>query len=76
MPRDAAERLLMQFCSSIAWIENGGVLVEHLTENRRMMPLGPRERFGYSVQTDFDLSYLPEPRFRNKQFADEQRLRR
>ena len=61
MARDAAERLLMQFCSSLAWIENGGVLVEHMTENRWVMPMGRQQRFGYSVQRDFDFSYLPEP---------------
>jgi hypothetical protein len=61
MAREAAERLLMQFCSSLAWIENGGVLVEHMTENRWVMPMGRQQRFGYSVQSDFDFSYLPQP---------------
>ena len=61
MAREAAERLLMQFCSSLAWIENGGVLVEHMTENRWVMPMGRQQSFGYSVQSDFDFSYLPEP---------------
>lgn len=61
MAREAAERVLMQFCSSLGWIENGGVLVEHMTENRWVMPMGRQQSFGYSVQSDFDFSYLPEP---------------
>jgi hypothetical protein len=62
MAREAAERLLMQFCSSFAWIENGGVLVEHMTENQWVMPMGRQQRFEYSVQSDFDFSYLPGAR--------------
>lgn len=69
MAREAAERLLMQFCSSLAWIEDGGVLVEHMTENRWVMPMGRQQRFGYSVQSDFDFSYLPEPEQEKGQLA-------
>jgi hypothetical protein len=69
MARDAAERLLLQFCSSLAWIENGGILVEHMTENPRVMPMGRPQRLGYSVQNDFDFSYLPEPTDEKRQLA-------
>ena len=69
MPRDEAERLIMKFLSSVAWIENGGILVEHLTENRRVLPMGRQHRFGFSIQNDFDISYFPEPSDEKSQLA-------
>src|ERR1019366_8201371 len=44
-------------------------LVEHITENPRVMPMGRQQRFGYSVQSDFDFSYLPEPEQEKGQLA-------
>jgi hypothetical protein len=69
MLREDAERLIMQFLSALAWIENGGILVEHFTENRHVMPMGRQQRFGFSIQDDFDFSYLPEPSDEKAQLA-------
>jgi hypothetical protein len=69
MPRDVAERLIMQFLSSLAWVESGGILVEHLTENQRVMPMGRKERSGFAIQDSFDLSYFPEPSDEKGQLA-------
>jgi len=61
MPREDAERLIMQFLSALSWSESHGVLVEHFSGGPRPNPMGRQQQFGFTIQTDFDFSYLPEP---------------
>jgi len=69
MQREDAERVIMQFLSALSWIENGGVLVEHFTGGPHPNPTGRHQNFGFSIQEDFDLSYLPEPPDEKAQLA-------
>ena len=69
MPRQDAERLIMQFLSALSWIENGGVLVEHFTGGPQPRPMGRQQTFGFSIQDDFDFFYLPEPSSEKAQLA-------
>lgn len=59
--REDAERTIMRFLSALSWIEGGGVSVEGFTGGNLPRPLGRTQKYGITIQEDFDLSYLPEP---------------
>jgi len=66
---DEAEGLILQFLSTLSWIENGGVLVEQFTRGWRPEPARREKRFGFGIQDDFDFSYFPEPSDEKAQLA-------
>jgi hypothetical protein len=70
MQGDDAERLIMQFLSALAWIENAGLVVEYFTgASPQLRPMERQQKFGFSIQDDFDFSYLPEPADEKAQLA-------
>ena len=61
LSREDAERIVMRFLSAVAWVHDGGILLDHFTGGSRPNPMGRPATFGISIRSDFDLSYLPEP---------------
>jgi hypothetical protein len=52
-------RLLSHFLSSLSWVEDGGITVEHWSGGSRAHPMG-ESRVGGLVTSQFELDYLPD----------------
>lgn len=59
--RAQCERLLLQFLSTLSWVQETGYLVDGVGGGSLPNPMGRKEVGGYSICEEFDLSYLPEP---------------
>jgi hypothetical protein len=59
--REECARILMQFPSSVSWVQRQGYLVDGITGGTLPRPLGREKTMGFSLAHEFDLSYLPEP---------------
>lgn len=60
-PRNDGYKLLMRFLSALSWSESGGILVSGMGGGNLPRP-GSREReYGYTITTELNLDYLPEP---------------
>lgn len=59
MDRDECFALLHRALSVLAWLQDTGAVVAHMSGGNLPRMMGMRQSFGYAIREDFDLSDLP-----------------
>src|SRR5690606_15600944 len=59
MDRDECLALLHRALSVLAWLQDTGAVVVHMTGGNLPRMMGMRQPLGYAIRDDFDLSDLP-----------------
>ncbi|RWK41073.1 methylamine utilization protein MauJ [Mesorhizobium sp.] len=59
MDRDECFALLHRALSVLAWLQDTGAVVVHMSGGNLPRMMGMRQPFGYAIRDDFDLSDLP-----------------
>lgn len=60
-PRNDGYRILMRFLSALSWSESGGILVSGMGGGNLPRPSSREREYGYTITTELNLDYLPEP---------------